>query len=122
MSYLFYKILHVTAALTVFGMLGGVCLHVMNGGTREQGAGRALVMTVHGLGLLLVLVGGFGLLARLNIITDWPGWVWGKLVIWLLAGAWVALVYRRPTLARPMLILLPFLGLAVSWLAIAKPF
>lgn len=122
MSYMFYKILHVAAALSVFGMMGAVCLHVMNGGTREQGAGRALVGAMHGISLLLVLVAGFGLLARLNIITGWPGWVWAKLGIWLLVGAWIVVPYRRPALARPMLIVLPFLGLAAAWLALTKPF
>lgn len=122
MSYTFYKVLHVAAALSVFAMMGAVCLHVMNGGTREQGAGRALMMAVHGIALLLVLVAGFGLLARLGIITGWPGWVWAKLGIWLLAGAWLTVPYHRPALARPMLLALPFLGLALAWLAVAKPF
>ncbi len=122
MSYEFYKILHVTAVLAVFAALGAACLHAMNGGGREGTAGRKLVNALHGAGLLVALVGGFGLLARLDLATGWPGWVWAKLAIWLVAGAYVVVPYRRPALAKPMLLALPVLGLAAAWLAIAKPF
>jgi len=122
MSYTFYKILHLAAVLGVFAALGAACLHAMNGGAREGTAGRGLVNALHGVGLLIALVGGFGLLARLNLATAWPGWVWAKLAIWLIAGVYVVVPYRRPALARPMLLALPLIGLAAAWLAIAKPF
>lgn len=122
MSYDFYKILHLAAVLAVFAALGGACLHAMNGGGQGKGGARTLVTALHGTGLLLALVAGFGLLARLDLFSGWPGWVWAKLAIWLVAGAYLTVPYRRPSLARPMLLALPFLGLAAAWLAIAKPF
>lgn len=122
MSYEFYKILHVTAALGIFAALGAVVYHAMNGGSRSGTTGRAIVATLHGAGLLLSLVAGFGLLARLNLATGWPGWVWAKLTLWILIGALAGVPYRRPALARTILIVVPFLGLAAAWLAIAKPF
>lgn len=122
MSYTFYKILHVAAALAIFAALGGACIQAMNGGRQEGAVGRGMAKVMHGIGLLLSLVAGFGLLARLGIATGWPGWVWGKLVLWLVIGGLIALPYRRPTLAKPVLLALPLLGLAAAWLAIAKPF
>jgi hypothetical protein len=122
MSYNFYKILHIAAVLGVFASLGAVAFHALNGGNRLGSTGRRLVAALHGGGLLLVLVAGFGLLARLDLATAWPGWVWAKLGVWLVAGALVSVPYRKPALARPVLVALPLLGLAAAWLAIAKPF
>lgn len=122
MSYYFYKVLHVTAVLAVFAAIGGACLHAMNGGAREGSSGRGLVNALHGIFLFVALVGGFGLLARMGMATGWPGWVWAKLVIWLVVGGLVALPYRKPELAKPLLLSLPLLGLAASWLAVTKPF
>lgn len=122
MSYEFYKILHVAAILGIFAALGATAFHAMNGGTRVSSTGRGIVAALHGAGLLLALVAGFGLLARLELISAWPGWVWAKLMIWLVIGAAAGVPYRRPDLARHVLLLLPLLGLAAAWLAIAKPF
>lgn len=122
MSYAFYKILHVAAALVVFAALGGACLHAMQGGGREGSTGRGLVNAVHGVALFASLVAGFGLLARLGMATGWPGWVWAKLALWLLLGGVLVLPYRKPQWARGLLLTLPILGLAAAWLAIAKPF
>jgi hypothetical protein len=122
MSYNFYKILHIAAVLGVFASLGAVAFHALNGGSRLGSTGRGLVAALHGGGLLLALVAGFGLLARLDLAPAWPGWVWAKLAIWLVVGGLAAVPYRRPDLARPVLLLLPLLGLAAAWLAIAKPF
>lgn len=122
MSYNFYKILHIAAVLGIFTSLGATCFHAMNGGSRTGSTGRAIISTLHAAGLLLALVAGFGLLARLEMISSWPGWVYAKLAIWLLVGALAAVPYRKPELARPVLLLLPLLGLAAAWLAIAKPF
>lgn len=122
MSYEIYKILHLAAIIGVFVSLGATCYHAMNGGQRTSGTGRAIVGALHGGGLLLALVAGFGLLARLSLIGGWPGWVWTKLVLWVLLGILVAVPYRRPSLAKPILLALPALGLTAAWLAILKPF
>jgi len=51
-----------------------------------------------------------------------PGWVIGKLVIWLLAGILLTVPRRRPALARPILLVgLPILAAAAAWLAVYKP-
>jgi hypothetical protein len=103
--------------------LGGVAIHAANAGTRESSLTRRLLTAAHGIALLLILVGGFGMLARLGLASGGlPGWIWAKLVIWMLFGALAALPYRRPQLARPVFLTLPLLGLAAAWLALTKPF
>lgn len=122
MSYEFYKILHLAAIIGVFVSLGATCFHALNGGQRASSSGRAAVAALHGGGILLALVAGFGLLARLSLMGSWPGWVWAKLALWVLLAALVAVPYRRPALAKPILLALPVLGLVAAWLAILKPF
>lgn len=117
MSLLFYKSLHVLAMLYLFAAVGAACFHAANGGAR--GAGKILSI-LHGLSLVVLLVTGFGMIARLGV--GFPGWVWAKVVIWLLMGAAVALPYRNPKTARMLLLVLPLLGALAGWLALYKPF
>jgi len=75
--------------------LGGVMVHVANQGSRETNHWRKFIAIMHGVGVTLVLVAGFGLLARLGIHWPWPLWVIVKLSVWLVIGAFPTLVYRR---------------------------
>ncbi len=64
MSYEFYQTLHVLGLFLLFSSLGAAALHAMNGGTKESNPSRKWVAITHGVGLLFVLVAGFGLLAK----------------------------------------------------------
>ncbi len=88
-----------------------------NGGRREDNDVRGLLAAMHGVGLVLSLVAGFGMLGA-NV----PGWAWAKLVIWLFFGASLTLAYRGRTLARPLVVALPLLAGLAAWLALYKPF
>ncbi len=123
MSYELYKVLHIVGVVMVIAALGGVAVHAANGGTRIANAVRRPLAALHGLGLLVILVAGFGLLARLSLVRGGlPLWIYGKLAIWLVAGALLAIPYRRPAVARPVLMIgLPLLGLLAAWLAVYKP-
>ncbi len=81
---------------------------------------RTLAVT-HGIGLLLVIVSGFGMLARLGV-HSFPSWVVGKLIIWIILGGFMGLVPRlrnkRAGLLWWSLVLLT--GVA-AWLATSKP-
>ena len=88
-----YQFLHYAGILLVFTSLGAVALHVLSGGTKDSNPMRKLVAITHGVGLVLVLVAGFGMLARLGI-HSMPGWVIAKLVIWLFLGGAIALLYH----------------------------
>jgi uncharacterized membrane protein SirB2 len=120
----FYEILHIIGIAMLFLATGGVAVHAANGGSKTGSSTRRLVGSVHGVGALLILVGGFGMLARMGFQhgAAFPGWLIGKLVIWLVLSAIALLPYRRPQLARPFLLLLPLLAGAAAYLALYKPF
>jgi len=116
-----YKNIHLLGVFMILVALGGVILHRINGGTREH-AWRKPVAITHGLGLLLALVSGFGMQARLSIFWPIPGWAIGKLVIWLVLGALTVIVYRSPALAKPLWWVTIVLAALAGYLALHKPF
>jgi hypothetical protein len=118
-----YKLVHILGILLVFSSFGGLVLHAMNGGTKATNGGRRLVMAGYVVGLFLILLGGFGMLARLDIVQGGlPGWVWFKLVVWIVIGGLIALPYRKPEASRLLWILGPALGLIAAWAGLFKPF
>lgn len=122
-SHQFYNLVHIVGILLLMVGLGGIA--TMTAGTpgvRAAGSRRS-VMALHVAGLFLILLGGFGMLARLGIVhgTSWPGWIWAKVIIWLTLGAVAALPYRFPRAARPLLLVVPVLGGLAAYMAIYKP-
>ena len=96
MSAKFYLILHLIGVIALFYALGGLALHAYKGGTRNFSA-RRFIMTVHGLTMMLVLISGFGLLAKTGVSWPWPFWVWGKLGAWLILGGAPSSLIRTKT-------------------------
>jgi hypothetical protein len=101
--------------------LGGIALHVVNGGTREF-KNRKFIASMHGIGLLVSFVAGFGLLAKLGFMRDLPTWSIMKMVIWLVLGGLPAVIYRKPTLAKPIWLTTLVLAGFAAYLAVYKPF
>jgi hypothetical protein len=123
MPYPIYKLMHFFGIFLVLIALAITCFHVLRGGTRADNPMRKGIAATHGLGALLILVGGFGMLARLGIVQGGlPGWIYGKLVIWLLLGLAIVIPYRAPSWARPLLWLLPILAVLAAYMALYKPF
>ena len=122
MSYLAYKLLHVLGAVLVLAAAGGVAVHAANGGRRKDNDLRGVLASMHGIGLIMSLVAGFGLLAKIGAGGMPPPWAWAKLVIWLFFGAALTLPYRNTSLARALVVALPLLAAIASYLAIYKPF
>lgn len=122
-SYELFKVAHLVGVIVLFSVLGGAMVHAINGGTASSNAARRLMTVLHGTGLIVVLIAGFGLLARLDLMNGGlPLWVVGKLIIWLVAGLLLTVPRRNPALARPILLAgLPFLAAAAAWLAVYKP-
>ena len=113
MSYATYKVIHILSALAVFLALGAAL---------APGAGKApkWIAPLHGTALLFSLVAGFGLLARLGLTQGMPGWVVGKLVIWLALGGSLALIKRKLLPAPALVAWLLGLGGLAAFLAIFK--
>lgn len=122
-SYAVYKLVHVAAILLLFTAVGGAIVHAANGGRKSDSAAGRLTAIVHGVALFFILLGGFGMLARLGVKHDWlfPPWLWGKLVIWVLLAFAVVLPYRKPALAKPLVLVIPLIGAIAAFLAIFKP-
>jgi hypothetical protein len=103
-----YRYIHLIGLSLVVMSLGGVLLHTINGGTKESNGFRKGVMMTHGIGLLLLLVAGFGMLAKLGI-HGVPVWVGIKLVVWAILGALVVVAYRKPHLSKKLWFAVPAL-------------
>jgi hypothetical protein len=120
-SPLIYKNLHLLGVFMILVALGGLILQQINTRTREQIWRRPVAIT-HGIGMVLVLVAGFGMLARQGINWPWPGWVIGKVIIWLVFGALIAVIGRSPGLAKPLWWITIVLAGLAAYLALNKPF
>lgn len=123
MSYQFYNFVHLVGIFLVLMSLGAIALHTLNGGTKTYAA-RKWVAAFHGVGLLIIFVAGFGLMARLGMVGQglWPAWVFIKLTIWLILGAMPVLLYRKPQLSAYWGSLSFLLACVSAWTAIHKPF
>lgn len=120
MSYEVYKITHLIGIFMVMIALGGVTTYAINGGDKSSNRFRKALGITHGVGLVLALVAGFGLLARLQI--GWPGWVFGKLIIWVILGVLSAVAYRLGTRGQALWYVVILLGALAAYLAVMKPF
>ena len=121
MSYEFYKIFHLCGLMLLFFGLSSA-LTLKMAGAPFTGAVKKMAFITHGVGLLMMLVGGFGLLARLGFMGNMPNWALAKLGIWVLMGAGIALAKRKGQIGWPLMILFVGLGTTAAWLAVAKPF
>ena len=119
MSYLAFKLLHL---IGIFIVLMGLGAQIALSGHRERSAVHKLAGLCHGLGLLIVLFGGFGLLVSLMVPWPWPGWLLAKLLIWLLIGSLLVFVRRNSALAHLWWWGVVALSAAAGYLALFKPF
>ena len=116
-----YKNIHLIGIFMVLMALGGLLLHRINGGTQRHAWRKPVAMT-HGIGMLLVLLGGFGMLARIGLSWPWPGWVTVKVIIWIVLGVLVAIIFRTPTPAKPLWWITIVLAGLAAYVAGYKPF
>jgi hypothetical protein len=124
-SHQLYNVVHIVGITLAVSALGGAALLVMTAGTRDVRSSRRLLAILHGIGAFLVLLGGFGMLARLGMtqgVGSFPGWLWVKIAVWAIVAAALFLPYRVPAIARPLLLALPVLIGLAAYMAIYKPF
>ena len=96
MSPAFYHILHLIGILMLFLGFGALLGRSLAGS--DDTRVRKLGGITSGIGLVLILVAGFGLIAKLGYSYSAP-WLLVKIVIWLALGGLIALINRKPALA-----------------------
>ena len=89
-SYSFFMILHFIGVFMVLLSLGGLIVL----GVVEDSRWRKLAAMTNGLGLVAVFIGGFGLLGLLQLGWPWPGWIFFKVLIWLVFAVLMVLAKR----------------------------
>jgi hypothetical protein len=112
MDPLAYKVLHLVGVMALFMGLGM--------GLLTDSSGRKPGAMWHGIGLAVILVAGFGLLAKLKL--GFPVWIIVKLVIWLLLGALPVLAKRGVVPVMAAWIIALVLGLGAAYLGVYKSF
>lgn len=120
MPYEVYKSIHLLGVMLLFSSLGALAIQGM---LREHPAAKAvkkLLIATHGVAMVLLLVAGYGLLARLNMSVSAP-WVIGKVLLWVALGAATILPKRMPTRGGIWFFAFIGLGLISAGLAIYKP-
>lgn len=117
MSYDFYKILHVTALfITVMSLIG----YAFNQTKEKPSEYKKLFSILHGVGLLIVIISGFGLSARLGYMSDFPKWIYLKIILWLTLGGLIAFVKRQKLSPKIIFLVISIIVLLGSVTAVTK--
>lgn len=95
LSYEIYKFIHLVGLALLVFCLGAICLLMLNGGIRDN-KNRKFLAIGHGVGLALLLIAGFGMMARLGLVREWPSWIYVKFAVWISLGGIIALMRRKP--------------------------
>ncbi len=120
-SYSVYKLLHLCGVFMAILAIGGAVAAALSVGDNSRSLKRVVAIT-HGIGLVLALVGGFGLLARIGVAHgSMPAWVMLKLGIWILFAGGLTMVRLVPKLSVPLWILTIILASVAAYLAGQKP-
>lgn len=106
-----YHILHLIGVIFLFVGIGSM---LTTSGSARPG------MKFHGIGLLLLLVAGFGMLAKLKLSYSAP-WVIAKFVIWLVLGALPVLAKKRALQPGVIVMIAIVLGGVAAYLGYLKP-
>ncbi|MDB4054835.1 hypothetical protein N9496_02455 [Akkermansiaceae bacterium] len=113
-----YKLIHFAGIFTLFFAFGSL----FKGDKTTKGA-----VISHGIGLLLILLGGFGMQAKMkygyqaNYGSGFPTWLIIKIVIWLALGGGIVLAKRKIIKGLAAWIIIIALGMASAYLALKKP-
>lgn len=115
-----YKVLHLVGVLLLLSSLGGIAGTYATGGAS---ASPRLFKIAHGLALAVILVAGFGLLAKLSLASPgaWPLWVWIKIAVWLVLGGSVVALRKADRTAGSVALVLVVVAAVAAWAAVVKP-
>lgn len=118
MSLPVYHFLHLIGLIFIFIGFGGLL--------SSEGAKKA--MKWHGIGLVISLVAGFGMLAKMSkgLPEGAPSiysqhWVIAKFVLWLVLGFLPVLAKRRVLNASVVVLIAAIIGATLAYLGYFKP-
>jgi len=106
-----YQVLHIVGIAMLFMGYGALLARSM--AAPGNVSVRKLGSITSGIGLVLILVAGFGLISKLGYSFTAP-WLIVKMLIWLLLGGLIVLINRKPQLAVLLWWLLIALGAVAS--------
>lgn len=114
MDYTTYKLIHLVGLMILFTGFGGLLFATKN----DAGKLPKTVLILHGLGLLVMLFGGFGMHACLQegLPDDekgFPSWLHAKIGIWFVLGA-LPVIARKAKLPGGLTFLLAIALAATS--------
>ncbi len=117
MDYSVYKIIHYVGIFTLMLSLGSLFTKY-----------NKSAVIGHGVALLLIILGGFGMQARMKTFyvaefeTGFPNWMIVKLVIWIIFGGSVVLAKRGILKGAAAWIVMIGLASVAAYLGLTKPF
>ncbi len=111
---LIYKFIHLVGVMALFSALGTAIAASCDNAKKFAGI-------LHGISLILILISGFGMMARLGYGYV-QGWVITKIVLWLFLGASLALVKRKVMKPSALLGIVLLVGALSAYMGVMKPF
>ncbi len=110
MSPQFYNWLHFVGILLLFSSLGAQALYAAGGGKKAEWTFRRPMAILHGIGMALVLIAGFGLMAKMGYSFGTQPWLWVKITVWLILGLFQTIIWKLGRNNLLMFFLLVVLG------------
>lgn len=109
----FYHVLHLVSLFCLFGA-------TFSAFAAPEPERRKSLLAASGIASLLVLISGFGLLAKLQV--GFPVWILVKLVCWFVVSGLAGVAFRKRALVRPLTILTVALSLTAVVMVYYRPF
>lgn len=106
----FYTVIHLVSIMALFTALGAVA-------ASECPSCKKLGAILHGIALLLILVSGFGALAKIPGL-GFPWWIIVKIVIWVVMGGMLTVAKRRILPCGAVIGLILALGAVAAFLGV----
>lgn len=109
----FYHVLHLVSLFCLFGATFAAF-------AAPQPERRKFSLAASGIASLLVLISGFGLLAKLHV--GFPLWIVIKLVCWFVVSGLAGVAFRKRELIRPLTVLTVVLAFVAVAMVYCRPF
>lgn len=110
MSPQIYHVIHLLGLIGVFIGFGAI----LAGNTKAG-------MKWHGIGLLISLISGFGMVAKLHIPITSSKWLMVKMALWLVLGFLPVLV-KKGVSPKTVVSIAALVGVTLAYLGYMKPF